>query len=119
MGWLPGEARETVGAHLRVPKSEVYGVASSFPDFLLAEPAEHVRRACIGPACRMAGAPAVGATEVDCLFVCGVAPASQVDGRLIGHGGRPIDEFRGKGGPEIPVQEGPGSRAGSDTGHAG
>src|SRR5258708_12974490 len=57
LGWLPGEALETVGAHLRVPKSEVYGVASSFPDFLLAEPAEHVRRVCIGPASRMAARP--------------------------------------------------------------
>ena len=37
-GWLPGAALELVGAHLRVPKSEVYGVASSFPDFLLIEP---------------------------------------------------------------------------------
>ena len=37
-GWLPGAALEVVGAHLRVPKSEVYGIASSFPDFLLNEP---------------------------------------------------------------------------------
>src|SRR5258708_13875453 len=59
LGWLPGEALETVGAHLRVPKSEVFGVASSFPDFNLAKPAEHTVRVCIGASCRMAGAAAV------------------------------------------------------------
>jgi NADH:ubiquinone oxidoreductase subunit F (NADH-binding)/NADH:ubiquinone oxidoreductase subunit E len=119
LGWLPGEALEAVGAHLRVPKSEVYGVASSFPDFLLAEPVEHVQRVCIGAACRMAGAAAIGAAKVDCLFVCGVAPASEVDGRVIGHGGRAIDDFRSKVGPEVLVQDGSCSRAVADTAHAG
>src|SRR5713226_2617125 len=86
LGWLPGEALETVGAHLRVPKSEVYGVASSFPDFDLTQPAEHVVRVCIGVSCRMAGAAVIheGSLPADCLFVCGVAPATQVDGRLVG-----------------------------------
>ena len=37
-GWLPANALELVGAHLRVPKSEVYGIASSFPDFRLVQP---------------------------------------------------------------------------------
>ena len=36
-GWLPGPALELVGAHLRVPRSEVFGIASSFPDFVLDE----------------------------------------------------------------------------------
>src|SRR3977135_2239631 len=43
LGWLQGSALELVGNHLRVPRSEVYGVASSFPDFKLAEPAEDAR----------------------------------------------------------------------------
>src|SRR5258708_37248109 len=106
MGWLPGEARETVGAHLRVPKSEVYGVASSFPDFLLAEPAEHVRRVCIGPACRMAGAATVGAPGGDLLFLWGGGPASPGGGRLFGHGGAPHARFWGQGGAPVPVAEG-------------
>src|SRR5260221_13850249 len=56
LGWLSGDALEMVGGHLRVPKSEVYGIASSFPDFRLLEPAEHVSRICTGAACRLAGA---------------------------------------------------------------
>jgi NADH:ubiquinone oxidoreductase subunit F (NADH-binding) len=37
-GWLPPDALELIGAHLRVPKSEVFGIASSYPDFRLSEP---------------------------------------------------------------------------------
>ncbi|HEY0580836.1 MAG TPA: NAD(P)H-dependent oxidoreductase subunit E, partial [Chloroflexota bacterium] len=54
-GWLPGAALELVGAHLRVPKSEVFGIASSFPDFVLQPPPpEGVDRVCTGAACRQA-----------------------------------------------------------------
>src|ERR1700716_2310691 len=89
-GWLPGSALELVGAHLRVPKSEVYGIASSFPDLLIAEPPEHVVRSCAGASCRMAGAaPTDGQNAADCLFICGVGPALEVDGRLVGRGGAP------------------------------
>jgi NADH:ubiquinone oxidoreductase subunit E len=42
LGWLPGWAIEFVGAHLRVPCSEAFGVASSFPELRLGEPSEHV-----------------------------------------------------------------------------
>jgi NADH:ubiquinone oxidoreductase subunit F (NADH-binding)/NADH:ubiquinone oxidoreductase subunit E len=116
LGWLPGEALETVGAHLRVPKSEVYGVASSFPDFLLAEPAEHVRRVCIGAACRMAGATVLneGSSHADCLFICGVAPALEVDGRLVGRGG---DRSSVEVAPDELIQDGSCSRAVADTAH--
>jgi NADH:ubiquinone oxidoreductase subunit F (NADH-binding) len=44
LGWLQGSALEQVGEHLRVPKSEVFGIASSFPDFRLHEPADEVER---------------------------------------------------------------------------
>src|SRR5260370_41785118 len=52
-GWLPGVALELVGGHLRVPKSEVYGVASSFPDFRLSEPSPDHLRVCMGAICRV------------------------------------------------------------------
>ncbi|HEY3060236.1 MAG TPA: NAD(P)H-dependent oxidoreductase subunit E, partial [Chloroflexota bacterium] len=42
LGWVPGWGIELVGAHLRVPKSEAFGVASSFPDLRLTEPPETV-----------------------------------------------------------------------------
>src|SRR5215472_4231992 len=79
LGWLPDWGIELVGAHLRVPKSEAYGVASSFPDLRLSEPPLEVTRVCRGASCRQRGAPAVDSAEaVDCLFVCGVGPVTQV-----------------------------------------
>jgi NADH:ubiquinone oxidoreductase subunit F (NADH-binding)/NADH:ubiquinone oxidoreductase subunit E len=118
LGWLPGSALEVVGAHLRVPKSEVYGVASSFPDLLLAEPGQGTLRVCQGASCRQAdgyvggpGAPA------DCLFICGVGPASETDGRLVGRGGTraTIDALGGN----VLIQDGSCSRAVADTADAG
>ena len=87
-GWLPGEALELVGVHLRVPKSEVFGIASSFPDFKLDAPPEHVRRVCTGASCRLRGGRGDGASTADCLFICGVGPASEVNGVLVGTGDR-------------------------------
>src|SRR5262245_52951572 len=82
-GWLPADALESVGSHLRVPRSEVYGIASSFPDFALHEPV-HAERTCLGASCRVMGAPNTAEASADCLFICGVGPVSEVDGRLIG-----------------------------------
>src|ERR1700730_6479645 len=60
-GWLQGGALELVGTHLRVRKSEVFGVASSFPDFRLREPVEEGEtRVCMGAACRLAGGAPLG-----------------------------------------------------------
>jgi NADH:ubiquinone oxidoreductase subunit F (NADH-binding)/NADH:ubiquinone oxidoreductase subunit E len=118
LGWLPGHALEKVGAHLRVPKSEVYGVASSYPDFNLTQPAEHVVRVCIGASCRVAGGAVVeeGSSPADCLFICGVAPATEVDGRLVGRAGyRTSLELA----PNELIQDGSCSRAVADTAHAG
>src|SRR5260370_30299375 len=70
LGWLSGEALEMLGGHLRVPKSEVYGIASSFPDFRLGEATEHLKRVCTGAACRLAGSHLVeGDPSADCLFI--------------------------------------------------
>ena len=43
LGWLPPWSLELIGAHLRVPKSEVYGVASSFPGLAAARAARVAR----------------------------------------------------------------------------
>jgi len=81
LGWVPGWGIELVGAHLRVPKSEAFGVASSFPDLRLTEPPGQVVRVCRGASCRQLGASAPGGHEaVDCLFVCGVGPVIEIDG---------------------------------------
>ena len=92
---------ETVGRHLRVPKSEVYGAATSYSELTLDSPGRHTLRVCTGLSCSLRGAgelldrasealaaaPTAGETtvaETACGFLCGVAPALQWDGRWIG-----------------------------------
>jgi NADH:ubiquinone oxidoreductase subunit E len=103
--WLPAWAMEEIGVYLRVPKSEVHGVASSFPELRLKEPGRHVLRVCTGLACYLKGAPQVleavsGALEIgvgettedgiltleeaQCLFVCAMAPTMDLDGAPFG-----------------------------------
>ncbi|HXU89158.1 MAG TPA: NAD(P)H-dependent oxidoreductase subunit E [Methylomirabilota bacterium] len=94
--WLSPETLEAVAAHVRVPKSEVWGVASHYPEFRLAQPARRIVRVCTGLACAARGgnellAQAVrrletppGAAEVtlepmDCAFACAVAPVVEAD----------------------------------------
>jgi len=97
LGWLPDWAVEVVGAHLRVPRSEAFGVASSFLELRLAEPTDHVLRLCTGTTCRLLGAADLQASlsdfpglieESDCLFICPVGPAAELDGRLVGRATR-------------------------------
>ncbi|HEV7663629.1 MAG TPA: NAD(P)H-dependent oxidoreductase subunit E, partial [Chloroflexota bacterium] len=118
-GWLPPDALEIVGAHLRVPKSEVFGIASSFPDFAFAAPpVVPTTRVCLGAACRTANvSSAPGGAVADCLFACGVAPVSEIDGVLIGRGGRhsAVREVSA----DTRVQDGSCSRAVADTNQAG
>jgi NADH:ubiquinone oxidoreductase subunit E len=93
LGWLPDWTIEYAGAHLRVPKSEAYGAASSFPELRLHEPPEHLVRVCTGQACQLQGGAALRSAaastgfeveDVDCLFICALAPAIEVNGQLIG-----------------------------------
>ncbi len=104
LGWLPEWSLALIGTHLRVPRSEVYGVASSYPNLRLAPPAARTARVCTGPACR-AQAPRLageisarlgvpigastpdgrlGLEETPCLFLCGVAPVVQVESACLG-----------------------------------
>lgn len=101
LGSLPLWALETVGLHVRVPKSEVYGVATHSPELRLEPPGAHVVRVCTGVSCHVLGAPSIlrslldrlnnrssttrtdsGVTveETACAFICGVAPVVEVDG---------------------------------------
>lgn len=116
-GWLPPDALERIGGHLRVPKSEVFGIASSFPDFVLAEPEAHTLRVCTGASCRVLGGASRAAHAADCLFICGVGPASEVDGNLVGRGGlrSPVSAMA----PGALIQDGSCSRAVADTAHLG
>jgi NADH:ubiquinone oxidoreductase subunit F (NADH-binding)/NADH:ubiquinone oxidoreductase subunit E len=89
--WLSPDALEAVAAHVRVPRSEVWGVASHYPEFRLAEPAARVVRVCTGLACAARGgnellahavrrAPSdVTLEAIDCAFACAVAPVVEAD----------------------------------------
>jgi len=99
-GWLSLADLAAVAAHCRVPKSEVYGVATHYPELRLAPRGQHLVRVCAGVPCRangglglldaLGGALGVlaGGTTADgrvtleaadCCFVCGVAPVVEVD----------------------------------------
>ena len=94
--WIPAEALADVAAHLRVPLSEAYGVATHYPEFRLAEPAARLVRVCTGVSCRIRGGldllraltpivgPDVTLEPFDCAFNCSVAPVVEVDGACHG-----------------------------------
>ena len=105
LGYLPAEALTLTGAHLRVPASEVYGVATHYPEFRLRPRGRHAIRVCTGVSCALLGGRALldaiarryriepGATTADgeialetadCFFECSVAPVLEVDGRYRG-----------------------------------
>lgn len=107
-GWLSLETLVAVAEHLRVPKSEVYGVATQYPEFRLVRPGSRLVRVCTGASCRIQGGTALlkalqdrlglraGETtpdgrvtleEADCLFRCSVAPLVEVDHRCYGRVG--------------------------------
>ncbi len=100
-GYLPEWAMEVVGWHLGIPSSEVYGAATSYTELRLHKPRSHVVRVCTGLGCWLNGGEqlweqaraAIGdASDNDalhdvltleqssCGYLCGVAPAVEVDG---------------------------------------
>ncbi len=104
--WLSSAALEEAADHLRVPKTEVYGVATHYPEFRLTEPGRRVVRVCVGLSCRVRGGLdvlaacerrlgiAAGSTtadgavtleRLDCAFDCAMAPVVEVAGE---HRGR-------------------------------
>jgi NADH:ubiquinone oxidoreductase subunit E len=100
LGYLPLWALEAVGEHLRVPRSEVHGVASHYPELRLEPGGRHLVRVCTGLSCQVVGGAAVqqaleralglraGQQREDgslsfepmaCAFLCSVAPLVEVD----------------------------------------
>ena len=99
-GWLSPETLAIIAAHLRVPKSEVWGVASHYPELRLVAPGRRIVRVCTGVACVARGGSellgrceqrlgiragettrdgAVTLEAMDCAFACSVAPVVEVD----------------------------------------
>jgi NADH:ubiquinone oxidoreductase subunit E len=100
-GHLPGWAMELTGWHLGIPVSEVYGAATSYSELRIEHPGRHLVRVCTGLGCLSEGArsllssiteglgeaPQNGGVTVEetaCGYLCGVAPAVQVDGAWLG-----------------------------------
>ena len=87
---------EVVGWHLGIPASEVYGAATSYTELRTTAPGSHVIRVCTGLGCRINGAGDILDTvresfaeasgeemtveETPCGFLCGMAPALEIDG---------------------------------------
>ena len=103
--YLPGWAMETVGWHLGIPASEVYGAATSYTELRIDEPGPHILKVCTGLGCWLNGGKellsAIGADldlvpgqttsdglitfeETPCGFLCAVAPAVELDGEWRG-----------------------------------
>lgn len=92
-GYLPEWALQVVGWHLRVPASEVYGAATSYSELRLDPPARCRVTVCTGLACWIAGGEQlllaaqghadpenrISVTTTACAFMCGLAPAMQVN----------------------------------------
>src|SRR5262249_3730762 len=100
-GWLADDALIQVAAHLRIPPSEGYGVATHYPELRRAPRGRHHVRGCSGVSCAFLGgrevlaevskrfgiAPGESGAEheitleaADCFFACSVAPIIEVDG---------------------------------------
>src|SRR5256886_7257386 len=98
--YLSSDSLDAVAAHLRVPKSEVWGVASHYPELRLAAPGRRVVRVCTGVSCKLRGGGellaacerrlgvrvgrttadgAVTLEAMDCAFACAVAPVVEID----------------------------------------
>ncbi|HEU5321873.1 MAG TPA: NAD(P)H-dependent oxidoreductase subunit E, partial [Methylomirabilota bacterium] len=102
---LSPEALAAAAAHLRVPLSEVWGVATQYPELRLAGPGRRLVRVCQGVSCLARGGAALmqaferrlgvragettadrGVTlePLDCAFSCAVAPVVEIDHRCRG-----------------------------------
>ncbi len=105
VGFLSEAALAEVAGHLRVPVSEVWGVATHYPELRLAPHGRHHVRVCTGVSCALLGGATLldgiarhwhvtpGETgdgreltleAADCFFACSMAPLVEVDGALYG-----------------------------------
>ena len=96
LGYLPDWGMEVVGWHLGIPASEVYGAATSYTELRTSPPGGHLIRVCTGLGCRINGANEIlevarewfpqgngnepTIEETPCGFLCGMAPALEIDG---------------------------------------
>ncbi len=99
-GYLPEDALMAVSKEMKIPPSELYGVATFYAQFHLNPRGRHIIRVCRGTACHVRGSLILldkikkvlqveenGTTEdlrytlepVACVGACGLAPVMMVD----------------------------------------
>ncbi|CCQ96214.1 NADP-reducing hydrogenase subunit HndA [[Clostridium] ultunense Esp] len=104
-GYLPIEVQKMISEELRIPLSEIYGVATFYSQFSLIPKGEYKIGVCLGTACYVKGAQeildkveellgiGVGQTTPDrkfsidatrCLGACGLAPVLTVNEDVYG-----------------------------------
>ncbi|MBS3947383.1 MAG: NADH-quinone oxidoreductase subunit NuoE [Dethiobacter sp.] len=104
-GYLPEEAMRSISRFMRMPESQVYGVATFYSQFYFARRGKHKVKVCYGTACHVAGATRVletferelgiacGCTSEDyeyslervaCVGSCALAPVVVVDEEVFG-----------------------------------
>lgn len=105
-GFLSPDLLHRIAHRLKLPLSQVYGVATFYHFFTLAPRGAHSCVVCLGTACYVKGAASIlaavervtgikpGDTTADarlslltarCLGACGIAPAVVFDGVVAGH----------------------------------
>ena len=106
LGYLPQPALEAIARRMRVPLSQVYGVATFYSQFSLQPRGKHSICQCDGTACHVRGSDKIIATMekqlgikagettpdyqftyevVYCLGSCALAPVATVDSQVVGH----------------------------------
>lgn len=106
LGYLPREALEVISRRMRVPLSQIYGVATFYSQFALARRGKHRICQCDGTACHVRGSDKIvaamekqlgiraGETTPDykytyevvyCLGSCALAPVAVIDDQVVGH----------------------------------
>ena len=104
-GYLPTEIQEMISEELRIPLSEIYGVATFYSQFSLVPKGEYKIGVCLGTACYVKGSQEVlnkveellgikvGETTPDrkfsisatrCLGACGLAPVMVINEDVYG-----------------------------------
>lgn len=106
LGYLPRRAMKRISNNLRVPPSQVYGVATFYHQFRLRPEGKHIITQCRGTACHVSGATEIynylmrhlGITppedtspdglftikEVRCIGACSLAPIIKIDDEVYG-----------------------------------
>ncbi len=104
-GYLPEQEMKEIAKFLRVPESQVYGVATFYAQFYFTPRGKHEIKVCLGTACHVRGANKIldalerelgiccGETTSDALFSlekvacvgsCALAPVVMIDDNVYG-----------------------------------